>query len=395
MASRFRRPAIFCGLALVLATACVELTGQRISWYHDLGSDELRFVIAYDGIHDNPDQSEGGGVFGTKDESGPGQIGKFIAGGDVMIVDWFGHLEPSRAKSAIENGSTPPKTKALLTQLLAVKVEAFASYRDSEGHVGALQRVVIPNVTKTLELFNQCLCERILGVESSDGSRMPATEAKIRKAAEKGFTFLALDGQALVVTLPYDRNEWQWSKRAYVRDMIESLVATAEKDAEKKKEDFDDLHKLFAAAASLSIGYTEEADTVRFVIGDRDRPNTLRVGIHSEYETNLEPIVESELKRGLDGELVNRVLGGQGNESSNATLDDLLLFGPPEITALALARTADDAKSPLAGKAREKLAALAKTWNEKGRLPRAPTAIPEGGTYTQVAIEFARAIQGL
>ncbi len=388
---------LFVGTAIValLAAACVELTGQRISWFHDIAKDELRFVIAYDGIHDNPERNEGGGVFGGKDESAPDQIAKFVAEGDVMLVDWFGHLQPSRAKAALENGSTPPKTKALLSQLQSVKVEDFASYRDSEGHVGALQRVVIPNITKTLDLFNQCMCERILAVESSDGSRMPATEAKIRKAAEKGFTFLALDGQALVVTLPYDRNEWQWSKRRYVIDMIASLVATAEKDADKKKEDFDDLQKLFMAAASLSIGYSEEADTVRFVIGDRDRPNTLRIGIHSEYEPNLEPIVESALKRGLDAELVSRVLGGEGNDANAATLDDAFQFGPPELTAMALARTADDPKSPLAAKAREKLAAMAKTWNDKGRLPRAPTAIPEGSNYTQVAIDFARAIQGL
>src|SRR5689334_16977770 len=71
-------------VSLLSLAGCVELVGQRLSLSYDEKTDTLRLLIFYDGIHD-----KAGGQGGK----GADQIPNFVAGGDIMFFDWFGHIE--------------------------------------------------------------------------------------------------------------------------------------------------------------------------------------------------------------------------------------------------------------------------------------------------------------
>ena len=78
-------------LALVLLTvpACVQLTGQRITWSYDAVKDEIQILLFYDGIHDSGTNQNGKGLE---------QIPKFVQDGDFMLLDWPFHVSRARCK---------------------------------------------------------------------------------------------------------------------------------------------------------------------------------------------------------------------------------------------------------------------------------------------------------
>ena len=49
---------VLLGATLLVASGCVELTGQRISWFYDAVQDRLQILIHYDGIHEASTSSE-------------------------------------------------------------------------------------------------------------------------------------------------------------------------------------------------------------------------------------------------------------------------------------------------------------------------------------------------
>ncbi|MHC5065120.1 MAG: hypothetical protein ACYTG5_14230 [Planctomycetota bacterium] len=93
MRSKLGVPGLVLLAALLWVPACVELTGQRISWFHDVAEDRLQFLIHYDGIH------EGGG---SRDK-GSEQIPEFVANEEILIMDWIFHLD----RSAIDEDMDP------------------------------------------------------------------------------------------------------------------------------------------------------------------------------------------------------------------------------------------------------------------------------------------------
>ena len=61
--------------ALLLLYGCVELTGQRFTWFHDALKDTFYVFIQYDGIHE-----------GSREDKGEDQIPDFIQNQDIMIL---------------------------------------------------------------------------------------------------------------------------------------------------------------------------------------------------------------------------------------------------------------------------------------------------------------------
>ena len=79
-----RRASIGLWLSVAMLAAlsgCVELTGQRITWFYDQAKDELQILLYYDGIHDSGSGTE------------PGTIANFVRDGNVMLLDWPFHVQ--------------------------------------------------------------------------------------------------------------------------------------------------------------------------------------------------------------------------------------------------------------------------------------------------------------
>jgi hypothetical protein len=377
------RQAVVVALGLALFVGCVELTGQRIGWLHDAAADELRFVIAYDGVHDDVKQEST--ILG-RGPTGAEQLAKFVASGDVMFFDWFFYFPRDRVEGALADPEIGLAQRAFLERAKAIEVKVLGHQRDSEGRIGAVQHLRIREAQAFVSALNAALGEAIVR-ELEDESGFRRTVAKLRTAASTGFEFVKLDGHSFVITVPLDREEYRAGK---VEMFSELLRESTKSDAKDRESNGHSLRFLLGALSSLATSWSEEPEFVRVVLGDRDRPNLLRTRIRDEYEPNLEAEIARQVPANLDDAIVDNMLA-DGSQPAPA-FADLIAFGPPEVVALALARRADDAASPEADAARNGLRRLVESWNAAGRMPRAPTQVGATGHEAAVA-EFVKALE--
>lgn len=219
-AMRIRR--LLAAVVTLSLAACVELTGQRISWFHDRARDELRVILCYDGVHDSAkDESQSSSVK---------ELTKLVADGDVMLLDWPLHLEHEELEEMLVTASTPPAMRELLLLFRSVRVTTLAHYRDSRGRIGAAQHVCIPNVSAVLRAANAAIREENVHDPWVD-ARWPRTARLVDEAVRSGHNFLSLDGNAFVIDFPADRNEM----RAIRASALDALFAAILKEGAAAK----------------------------------------------------------------------------------------------------------------------------------------------------------------
>lgn len=379
-----RRLLLAAVLVAVVGAACVELTGQRIAWYHDVARDELRLLLAYDGVHDDVKQENA--VLG-RGPTGKEQLENFVSAQNVMVFDWFFHLDRKRLTESLRAEESGPARRDFAELAQTVAVSTAGHYRDERGRIGALQHIVIPGARRFFVGLNAAIRESIVaefGGKEGDASR---TRQLLLDACETGHDFLALDGQAIVVTIPIDREEYRAAKRDYFGELLRDARSLR---SDELGELADTVRALGGIVSSLATSWIEEPDRLRIVLGDRDRSNLLRVTLRDEYEPNLEADVARLVPAALDAAVLEAALG-DAPPADTSPLADLLAFGPPELTAFALARAADDPNSPRAHAARGKLLAMANAWNAAGRLPAAPTTVPDGASHVELVARFVAA----
>jgi hypothetical protein len=355
---RTRRWAAFLFLLPLLAAipACVELTGQRISWSYDAGKDEIQILLFYDGIHESSGGSHG---------NGREQVPDFVAKRNVMLLDWIGHVQWDQIRAKAEDAGAAPLDRDWARLALNIQVEIVGRYRQPDGRVGALQRLTIPSAREFVKDLNRLISRSIL-----DGpvNVSPRTRARIRSAAESGHTWVALDGNAIRVVVPVDSDEWAVAKAQALGDLGQSVARMLDEKAEpKEKKTFDNVVR---ALTSAPISYIEEEGRVEFVVGRRKTPSTLRLTIRHEYEPSLEPVVAEAVKTDLDAALAGAMLDKANN--MHAAIRAMLAWGPPEEPFRALLAVAESGDAGRKDAALKQLAARAEAWNREGRLPTAP-----------------------
>ncbi|MFN0059462.1 MAG: hypothetical protein ACKVX7_13480 [Planctomycetota bacterium] len=340
----------------LLLAACVELTGQRISWFHDRVRDELRIILCYDGVHDT--------AKAEAPASGIEALTEFVANGDVMLVDWPFHWQHEALERHVVSDRTPPAMRELLLLLRPVRVTTLAHYRDSRGRIGAAQHVVIPNVSAVLCAANAAIREEHIQDPWVD-AQWPRTARLVDDALRAGHDFLSLDGHAFVIDVPANRNEMRAIRAHAVDGLFEAFL----------KEGAAAKVGVVCALSSVNVSWIEEQDRVRLVVGDREVPSTFRARQREEYSENLaEPIVRL-VPSTLDAFLAPAFGDALGELPTG--VGDFVAFGPPEEFALALARTADDSNSKQSPAARARLVAWSAAWNRDGGLPAAPVLAPD------------------
>src|SRR5437764_909540 len=117
-----------CLLIALFFPSCVELDGQRLSFFYDAARDEMRVLLFYDGIHDKPD--------GTK---GAEQIPEFVKSGSVMLLDWWGQLDLAAIRAGVAATQPaegqPAQTlgqRAVMKAIIdSIRTEPIAHYRDA------------------------------------------------------------------------------------------------------------------------------------------------------------------------------------------------------------------------------------------------------------------------
>ena len=87
---------------LLFLPGCVQLTGQRITWWYDRAKDELQVLIHYDGIHDSGNDQNG---------KGTEQIPPFVREGNVMLLDWPFQLEMAAVRKKAGKGGRADRSR--------------------------------------------------------------------------------------------------------------------------------------------------------------------------------------------------------------------------------------------------------------------------------------------
>jgi len=362
-------PKVWIAHLTVLAaiSGCVELTGQRISWFHDVEKDELKILLHYDGVHDSLDGSQ---------PEGAKQIPGFVSGGDVMLLDWYGHVDMASERKKLDDlgASDPERDWARL--LTSIRTEPVGHYREPDGRIGAAQLITIPTVSEFLDKLNGLIDREVLEHAGSlaEGDPLRRTKERIRAAARKGHRWAALDGQAIRVTIPVYPGEWAREKARGLNEIARHAADALadEADSEKRRE----LRYAIQALTSLPVSYLDEGDSITVVVGAAEGSGTLRARIRDEYKPNLDKVLVENVEADLDAQLAEAEL--DASEQPLPGIAAIRQFGPPEEPVRALLCAASSGPERRAA-ALEKLRQRAAAFNRAHGVPPAPEddAAPE------------------
>jgi len=365
---------IFVSLSLLvlMVTACVRIAGQRFSWYHDQANDTLRILIHYDGIH------EGTG----RQAKGAEQIPKFVKDGDILVLDWWGHLEMGPIREKLKNGNLLEKMVAKM--LTSFQARAAGHYVDPTGRIGALQVITVPKVSRFVKKLNELVCAAAIAGKLADKG-MPKTSELQKEEARNRHEWIRLDGHAIHVRIPIHPDEASKAKSDFLLGLVSRAFA---KEGPEHKALVRRVVKQIAAAP-VSVILEEELLTL--VFGYKTRTCTIRLTCRDDYNPKLEDVVKESVTTDLDREFAAALVAqleatDQGEPPRLPGLfGDLEEWGPPEEQVRALLAVA---KAPENGKrlpkmsadaTRDKafaaLAVFGKSWNKRGLVPKAPASM--------------------
>lgn len=352
---------LLMGVALLIAPGCVELTGQRISWFYDIAKDEIQILIHYDGIHGrkNSDSDKNSIELDDSHENIP-DLEKFVHNGDVMIIDWPCHLDMNQLRGEIQNKNITPLQKEWIQLCFSIKIESLGHYREPDGRIGAAQLITIPNAKNFLHRLNTLINQSILEL-SKKNHPVSRRDDRILSAVKQDHKWLEFNGQSIQLALPVDPDELPIAKR----ELLNSLFGN-----QGEKEARVNLPEVTRGVLStMPISYIDDVDRVRFIIGRSNSFNTLRLQIRDVYEPSLEQPVMNTVKSDIDIIRADYLLN---KKELPIPAMSVLRWGPPEETVrslLNIAKNGDDSHKELAF---SRLQEWAKQWNHEHGMPKAP-----------------------
>lgn len=370
------RNCILAALCLFSA-GCVQLSGQRVSIFHDQPGDKFYLLIFYDGIHDSGSPQAG---------EGSKQIVEFVKDGNILFWDWPFHVRMGDIKEFLSDESKPKAQRALAEAAIrSIQTIPLGHYRDLEGRICAAQFVVLSDAADFVRKVNTAISESLLEERKEEETKQEfsLTQERCRLAAKEGRQWLSLEGHSLLLSFPVHSREWAIDKAKGL-----STILVGDPNENQQIESGALLRKLqlsmqLLTAAPVSI--SEVAGEVSIRVGDSKRPATLRFRHSRKYEPNLEQAVIQNLPESLDEKLLRACWKGSSapDEASDPPVKAMLEWGPPEERARVLLGLAAG-KDEKAGKlAVEALQEWAKAWNSGEAVPRAPTDATDAAAYLE------------
>jgi hypothetical protein len=346
-------------VVLLAVPGCVELTGQRISWFHDEEKDELLFVVHYDGIHEAT----------TNSRKGEEQIPEFVRNGDVMFLDWPFHVEMSELRqTAARAGESDAQNRDWAQLHIRLEATPIGFYREPDGRVGAAQLVRIRKVSQFVDELNRVFSAGMQKQEIDAAQEGARTLKRMKEAAAAGHRWVRLDGQTIRLQSPVHPGEWARFKGQALQGFVETVLGALGAGAEQNKQ--EGLRVVMFMLSSAPVSYIDHGDRVEFILGQSDKPNTFRFPIRDEYEPSLEPVVKETVKINLDEVLAEALLNEGDQPSEGVSL--VLRAGPPEEPVRALMHAAKEGDPSRRSAAMERLNTWAADWNREYGVPPAP-----------------------
>jgi len=357
-----------CAVIFSAIPSCVELTGQRIAWFHDAARDELKILLFYDGIHDSGSDQSGKGVE---------QIPEFISDGDIMLLDFPFRIPMKELRETAQKPDEKPLDRDWARLLVTIRTEVVGYYRDLDGRIGAAQLITIPQVKSFVSKLNDLIGRQIVDSPPHGIKAAGRTLAQIQAAAKSGYQWVALDGHAIRLSAPVDPAEWPWIKGQFLKDLMRDAAREFRSDPapEEKPENLWGLRAL----ASVPISLIDTGDRAEIVLGSPKFPALVRAQLRDAYEPSLEKVVTDTVKADLrDG--LGQALVGQSPASPQA-LEAVMKWGPPEEQVLALLHTAEKGDEKKGTAAVKRLESWGAEWNRNEGVPPAPPRLEKLDAY--------------
>ncbi len=354
MKIQYWRPLVAFALMACLAS-CVELTGQRISWFYDQPRDELRILIHYDGVHDSGHHEHG---------EGAQQLGSFVEHGDILFLDWPFHLKMNEAREVAQDPEQPEHERQL-AELIAsgIKASPIGRYQEPGGSHGAAQLVAIPNASGFVKQLNGLINGWLLdnASEGAGDDRWSRTFQRAQAAAQAGHAWFRLSPEAITLQIPVDEYEWALQKGRLVKDFLEDLENAGSRSQ---------IWYWLGALSSGPISYTLLDGAVEFSIRQSPGQNTLRFALGNTYEPSLEEALAQAVPADLDQAVAQALLGEGG--PAPAGVEAVMAWGPAEDQPRALIHAIQQRKAEEQQAAVARLEKWAQSWNQTYRFPPAP-----------------------
>jgi hypothetical protein len=357
--------ALLLAAALLISTGCLELVGQRVTIKHDAAKDELHVLIHYDGIHDSGNNQYGDGA---------AQVAEAVQNGEFMLFGWPFHIKPKEMKEKFdaEAGNEPPAVRAFGKALFeSLEVKSIGFHRDPDGRIGGSQLVTIKNAKAFIKAANGAISATIL---NPNNGAPPAEFVRsielIKAAAGKDHQWLALDGNAIKVSLPIHPREWAALKAKGLVEIVKEIRNMASADNANKEQDEKNTLRAIALLTSLPLSYSDTGGMLTVRIGETETPSTIRFENDQAYKANIVDAVEKAAGTDTDAVMAKLMLGEKVEKSE--LVGEVMQWGPAEekVRGLMKACRANDAK--IAGAAVKRLEAFAEAWNKNEGFPSAP-----------------------
>jgi hypothetical protein len=351
--------------ALFISTGCLELVGQRITLRHDAAKDELHVMIHYDGIHDS-----------GKDEYGKGseQVAKAVSDGEFMLLDWPFHIKPRELAGNVGAGAPQPVVDFVALAGKSIEVKTIGYHRDPDGRIGGSQLVTIKGAKAFIKAANAAISAGLAAQTEAPPERFVRSWELVKAAAVKGeHQWLALEGNALKVSLPIHAREWAALKAHSLAEVAKEIfrIATSE-EAEQKKEGAN-IQRIILALTSAPISYSDAGGMLTVRLGEVDSSSTVRLELDKTYKPNLEEAVAKSAPADLDA-VMARLMSGEKPENAGLA-DEVMKWGPPEEKIRGLLRQVKANDPKAAAKAVNALETFAQQWNKSQGIPKAPVAV--------------------
>ncbi len=366
------RRAVAIGLLAITAlilSSCVELIGQRFIVHYDSDADVLEVLIFYDGVHRNRDHHD--------QQRTEEQIHEFIRDGNVMLLDWWGHVEVGELADAAEEADRSEAERRVLQHLAEhLEVEALGHARSGPGQISGVQRLTIAEFSTLVDRLDALVAEQLERYVEQPPHSARRTARLLKEALEADHRWLELDGQGLEFNAPIDRREWAIARHKALDGLIDLLAETVDAPEQFQKTERD-LRGGMVTLANLPLHYSDRDGELRISIGHREMANTYPFYIRDadEYNEDLVDKVRDEVPRDVNRELALYKVDAEAHPLRDE-LTGLAEHGPVDLAIRGLVALveADDQHASAAAKALDSFAAR---WNEAAHSPEAPGARPE------------------
>lgn len=279
---------------LVLAAAgCLEFDKQTIYFEHDQANDRLIMVVDYGGLYAGKENSRVNLAQAQQqlDESVSDHTAAFFSNFPLL---WSSAGTRRQVKDPDQDQDLTPKERDELKRLNdLVTILNAGFYTDPAGRACGAQVVVVEHASEALDLINALLSETFVDAFTEHPENANESVRLLADAGRKGYKWVELDGNSLVVRFPATEDLMEQGWTATVNGVLDEEAGATLPAAVRLRQ---------FLSTPMFLWY--ENGVVTFKVGLPSRPFTLNSRPRQgDYAPNLVDYIKEKYGFDLDARL--------------------------------------------------------------------------------------------